>query len=105
VLGAADPDEDAVGLLPSLDNTSDPDFFIFNYRRSDNANSDANTAIKVEYSSDLVNWPDAVAGPDIVITPFIDDYAAGIDRVEVKIRRTLGAGGKLFARLNVEVTP
>jgi Invasin, domain 3 len=105
VLGAADPDENAVALIPTLDNTSDPDFFIFNHRRSDTANGDASTAIKVEYSSDLVNWPDAVAGPDIVITPFNDAYAAGIDRVEVKIRRTLAVGGKLFARLNVEVTP
>jgi hypothetical protein len=105
VLGAADPDENAVGLIPTLDNTSDPDFFIFNYRRSDTANGDGTTAIKVEYSSDLVNWPDAVAGPDIVITPFNDAYAAGIDRVEVKIRRTLAVGGKLFARLNVVVTP
>lgn len=105
VLGAAGPDENAVGLLPSLDNTTDPDFFIFNYRRSDAANADGTTAIKVEYGSDLANWTDAVAGPDIIITPYNDDYAAGIDRVEVKIRRTLAVGGKLFTRLNVVVTP
>jgi hypothetical protein len=29
----------------------------------------------------------------------------GIDLVQVKIRRTLAVGGKLFARLNVANTP
>lgn len=103
VLGAEDTNDNATGLVPALDNTSDPDFLIFNHRRSDDANADENTTIKVQYCSDLATWLDAVAGPDIVITPFNDDYAAGIDRVEVKIRRTLAVGGKLFARLNVGV--
>jgi hypothetical protein len=105
VLGAADPGENATDLVPTLDNTTDPAFFIFNYRRSDTAYGDGNTAIKVQYGSDLAGWTDAEAGPNIVITPFNDDYAPGIDRVEVKIRRTLELGGKLFARLNVVVTP
>jgi autotransporter-associated beta strand protein len=105
VIGAADPNAIATTQVPTLDNTSDPDFFIFNYRRSDTAFADGNTAIEVEYGSDLTGWTDAIAGPDIIITPSDDFYAAGIDKVEVKIRRTLAVGGKLFARLNVVVTP
>ncbi len=40
----------------------------------------------------------------IVITPTDEGAGADIDLVEVKIRRSLAAGGKLFARLNVAVT-
>jgi hypothetical protein len=104
VLGAASPAVNAIGLLPTLDNTSDPDFFIFNHRRSDAAAADPKTAMKVQYSGSLGTWADAVPGPDVIITQFNDFHGAGIDKVEVKIRRTLGANGRLFARLQVTVT-
>jgi hypothetical protein len=45
------------------------------------------------------------ADADLIITPCDDAYGAGIDRVVVKILRSLVMGGKLFARLNVVVTP
>ena len=104
VLGGdpTDPSDDA-SIAPTFDNTSDPDFFTFTYRRTDEAAADANTTIAVEYSSDLVNWTDAVAGTDVEISVDDDGAAAGIDLVEVKIRRTLAVGDKLFARLNVVV--
>ena len=96
---------DDASVAPVLDNTTDPDFFIFTYRRDDDAAADANTAIKVEYGSALAGWTPATAGPDIIITPTDDGAGVGIDSVQVKIRRTLAVGGKLFARLNVVVTP
>ena len=104
VLGGdpTDPGDD-VTITPTFDNTSDPDFFIFTYRRSDEANDDPNTTIAVKYGSDLVNWTDAVAGTDVEISVDADGAAIGIDLVEVKIRRTLAVDGKLFARLNVVV--
>ena len=105
VLGATNPAANAIGLLPSLDNTSDPDFFIYNYRRSDAAAADANTVIKAQYGSNLTNWVDATPGADIIITSYDDFHAAGIDKVEVRIRRTLAVGNKLYVRLNVVVTP
>lgn len=105
VVGAANPSATATAQAPTQDNTSDPDFFIFNFRRSDAALADSNTAIKVEYGSTLTGWTPAVAGPDIIITPTNDFYAVGTDKVEVKIRRTLAVNNKLFARLNVVVTP
>jgi autotransporter-associated beta strand protein len=105
VLGAADPSANALPLLPTMDNTSDPDFFIFTYRRDDDATTDSNTTIRTEYGSDLSAWTEATPGTDIIITPSDDFYAAGIDKVEVKIRRTLAVGGRLFARLNVLNTP
>jgi autotransporter-associated beta strand protein len=94
---------DDAGITPTLDTTSDPDFFIFTYRRSHDAEADTNTTIAVEYGSDLAGWTPAEAGPDIQITVDDEGAAAGIDLVEVKIRRTLAADLKLFARLKVEV--
>jgi autotransporter-associated beta strand protein len=105
VLGALDKDANAIALLPTLDNTTDPDFFIFTYRRDDEAGTDPKTTIKVEYGSDLAGWTPAVAGADIIITPADEGAGVGIDLVQVKIRRTLAVGGKLFARLNVANTP
>jgi hypothetical protein len=104
VLGGdpTDPGDDTA-IAPTLDNHSDPDFFIFTHRRNADAAADAGTAIKVEYGSDLGGWTEAVAGPDIVVTPDPDGAGAGIDLVEVKIRRTLAAAGKFFARLKVAV--
>ena len=103
VLGAADPAANATALLPTLDSTSDPDFFIFNHRRSDTAA--ANSTLKVQFGSDLAGWTDAIAGPDVIITPANDFHGIGTDKVEVKIRRILAAGGKFFARLHGAVAP
>jgi hypothetical protein len=104
VLGGDPTDgSDDATIAPTFDNTTDPDFFIFTYRRADAAEADANTAIKMEYGSDLGGWTEAVAGADIIVTPDEDGAAAGIDLVEVKIRRTLAVDGQLFARLNVRV--
>jgi autotransporter-associated beta strand protein len=104
VLGAADPSQNSLGLLPSLGSMADPDFLIFNYRRSDDALADSNTAMKVQYGSSLTGWTDATASADVVITSFDDFYGVGVDKVEVKIRRSLASGQKLFARLHVTVT-
>ena len=104
VLGATDVNVSANGLVPTLDNTSDPAFLIFNYRRLDTAAADPNTTIIVQYGSDLTGWTPATAGPDIIITPSNDFYGTGIDKVEVKLRHTLAMDGRLFARLNVAVT-
>jgi hypothetical protein len=105
VLGAANKDANAIALLPTLDNTTDPDFFIFTYRRDDDANTDPKTSIKVEYGSTLTDWTPAVAGANIIIAPTDEGAGVGVDSVQVKIRRTLAVGGKLFARLNVLNTP
>jgi hypothetical protein len=40
-----------------------------------------------------------------MITVSDDFHAIGIDKVAVKIRRTLAVGGKLFTRLHVTGTP
>ena len=107
VLGAADPSSSATGLLPTLDNT-DPEYIIFTYRRSDAANTDANTAIQVQYSSTLGIWVNAVHdGDNIIIQPSDNFYGSspGVDKVEVRIKRNLVIGGKFFARLNVVTAP
>jgi hypothetical protein len=103
-LGAADPNANAIGLLPAIDNTTDPTYLLFNFNRSDEANDDPNTTITVEYGNDLVGWTTAVDDNDnveIEVTP-----GTPTDAVVVKLKRsTLGATGKIFARLKVVVTP
>lgn len=96
-----DPSDDAA-LAPTFDNTSDPDFFIFTYRRTEAAAADANTTIAVEYGSNLTDWTTAEDGPNIVISVNEDGAGTGVDLVEVKIRRSL-VDDKLFARLQVAV--
>jgi hypothetical protein len=75
---------------------------IFTFNRSLAANADPNTSITVEYGSTLGGWTTATAGVDIVIT---ETPGLSADSVEVKLRRSLGLDGKLFARLSVAVTP
>ena len=103
-LGAADVNENAIGKLPTLDNTSDPDYVVFTFNRSDDANADPNTAISVQYGSDLSGWATAVHdGTDVIIT---ETPGSPTDQVEVKLKRsTFAAGGTLFARLKVAITP
>jgi hypothetical protein len=102
-----DPSDDA-GKAPTFDNTSDPDKFLFVYRRTDDANADANTSIAAQYGSDLMGWTNAVhqgtEPGDITITEDDDFFGAGIGRVTVAIPRSLAVDAKLFARLEVAVT-
>ena len=108
VLGAADPSANAIGLLPTFDNTTDPTYFIYTYRRSDSANTDPNVTLTMQYGSDLAGWTTAVHdGSNVIITPTDNFYGTspGVDKVEVKIKRTLAVGGKLFGRLNSVKAP
>jgi autotransporter-associated beta strand protein len=103
-LGAADPAENAIGLLPTLDNTSDPNYLIFTFQRSDLAETDPNTSITVQYGNNLTGWTTAVDDNDNVEIEETDGSPK--DTVLVKLKRsTLGSSGNLFVRLNVVVTP
>lgn len=94
---------DDASKAPTFDNTTDPNYFIFTYLRTDTANTDPNTSIAVEYGSNLVGWTPAVDdGINIIITP-TDNGAT--DSVQVKIKRTLAADGRLFGRLRVVIAP
>jgi len=107
-LGASGPSTNATSLLPTIDNTNDPDYIIFIYRRSDAANTDPNTTITAVYGSNLSSWTTAVHdGTNIIITPTDNFYGTspGVDKVEVKIKRTLAPSGKLFSRLKVNIGP
>jgi hypothetical protein len=55
--------------------------------------------------ANFVGWTEASPGQDIVITPFDDFHGVGIDKVEVKIRRSLAEGGKLFTHFRVIAFP
>ena len=97
------PADDA-SVTPTIDNTTDPDYFIFTYRRTNAANTDTNTTIMVEYGSALSGWTTAVHdGSNIIITPSIGGGGTGVDLVQVKINRSLAAGNKLYTRLKVIV--
>lgn len=106
VLGAANPAANATSLQPTtaIDNV-DPNYVVFTYRRTDEANNDPNTTIRVEYGGNLVGWTTAVHDNDnIKITSDNDFYGTGIDRVQVRIKRSLATDNKLFSRLKVNVT-
>ena len=101
-LGALDPSANAIGLLPTLDNTSDATYAIFNFNRGDAAAADS-TTITVQSGNNLAGWTTAVDAVDGVI--ITETPGSPTDAVEVKIPKALAAGGKLFARLKVVVTP
>jgi autotransporter-associated beta strand protein len=98
---------DDAALAPTCDLTTDPAYFTFTYRRSDAANTDANTSIHVQYCTAIGDWINAVEGPDIIITEHDNFHGSepGIDKVELKIKRTPELGNKLFARLQVVIAP
>jgi autotransporter-associated beta strand protein len=98
-LGAADPNENAIGLLPVLDN-SDATYLIFTFNRSTAANNDPNAQIIVQYGDDLSGWPPAIDdGDNIIITETPGNPTAA---VEVKLKRaTLAPEGVIFLRLKV----
>ncbi len=103
-LGAADVNESMIDRLPTFDN-SDPNNFVFTFNRSEVAEVDATTTITVEYGSNLSGWTTAVHGAGGV---GVDDSGASVDGltpVIVTIPKSLAVGGKLFARINVEVGP
>ena len=110
-LGALNANTDATSLLPTYDYTSDPNYIICTFRRADEANDHSDTTIVVEYGTSLGSgsWTTAVHdNNNVIITETNNHYSTspGIDRVVVKLKRsTLGAGGKLFARLRVEQSP
>lgn len=95
---------DDAGQAPTIENPVDPEYFIFTYRRTNAAQTDIHTTIAVEYGSDPGGWTTAVGdGTNIIITPNIGGGGPGVDLVQVKIKRTLAVGSKLFARLKVVV--
>ena len=106
-LGADDKSPNATALLPVIDNESDATYFIFNYRRADVANNDPRTSFSVEYNTTLDAWiPVSHDGNNVIITPYDDSYASGVDRVEVKLKRSsFEANGRMFGRLKVSRTP
>jgi autotransporter-associated beta strand protein len=102
VVGASDTSANAASLLPTSDSTADVNYLTYTYRRIDAANLDPNTTITVEYGSNLSGWSPATNdGTDTIITTTDDFYGAGIDKVEVKINKSLAQNGKLFSRLKV----
>jgi Listeria-Bacteroides repeat domain (List_Bact_rpt) len=106
-LGAAGPSTASLGLRPTVVDDKISGYMIFNYRRSDSANDDLNTIFKVEFGTNLSDWTEAINdGDSVIITSYDNDYASGVDRVEVKLKKAIYEDkGKLFSRLKVERSP
>ena len=110
VIGGNPANQPDTALLPTItmvnadpddDQTSD-DYLLFTYRRTDLANEDPNTSVKVEWATSLAGpWTEADGNNDEVIV--VTDNP-GVDVVEVYVPRSLSVGGKIFARLGVVVT-
>jgi hypothetical protein len=87
---------------------TDSNYYVYSYRRSDAAYTDPQTSITAQYGSDLTGWTNAVHnGVNVIITTTDNFYAAspGVDKVEVKVKRTLAVNGRIFLRLNVTNSP
>jgi hypothetical protein len=97
----AHPEWNSRALLPTM--TLDETYLRFVYRRSQ---ASAIYLPACYYSGNLAAWTlaeDDTNGVDILETP--NGFATGIDRVEVLIPRALATSGRLFARLQVKVSP
>jgi autotransporter-associated beta strand protein len=103
VVGGDPTLNDAASVAPAFDNTTDPDDFLFTFRRRDDAAADPNTTIVVEYGSDLAGWTPALDGVGGVSINDTTDLGGGFHQVTVAIPRALALGGKIFARLRVTV--
>ena len=94
---------DDAGRAPSFNN-SNPDHFVFTYRRRDAAHADPDTTIAAQYGSGLGSWTTATHGVNGVT---IDDSSvpeAGFRTVVVSIPKSIaGPTGRLFARLKAGI--
>lgn len=101
VLGATNKNVSAIDKLPT--STTEPEYLVFTYRRSDAAKNDRNTSIVAEYSETLGGWTVASHdGTNIIITE-TNDIETGVDQVQVKIKKNHSTSGKLFSRLKVVI--
>jgi len=104
VLGGDPTIADAAAIAPTYDNATDPDDFLFVFRRTADSANDPGTTTTVEYGSDLLGWTPAEDGVNgIIIDEELDFFDPGIDRVTVAIPHALATSGKLFVRLKVTV--
>lgn len=95
------PNSDSNALLPTV--TLDGTYMNFVYRRTD---ASASSNPFVEYGSALGGWTAAQNGINgVIITVDESFYDSTTDRVTVRIPRSLGVAGKLFARLHVITSP
>jgi hypothetical protein len=104
VIGGNPANRPDAGLLPTI--STNANYLLFTYRRSDLARDDPSTSINVQWATGLSGpWTNAVNGTSgVVIVEQNDAAGAGIDLVTVSIPRSLAANGKLFARLGVAVS-
>jgi autotransporter-associated beta strand protein len=93
------PGSDSSALLPTV--TTDATYLNFTYRRTDAAaGMPEGQQPYVEYGSALTGWTTAVPGEDGVV---VQETSGSPDLVTVRIPRALAAGGRLFARLAVDI--
>ena len=94
---------DDASIAPTFNNTTDPNKFLFTFRRRDAAAADSGTSIVVEYGNDLTDWRNTAdhGTADGVTIDDTTDLGGGFHQTTVSIPRSLAAAGKLFARLRV----
>jgi autotransporter-associated beta strand protein len=100
VLGATSPAGTAI--LPTASTTADPAYLTFTYRRSDSVTG---VTVAAQYTTTLGTWTTAAHDGTNVIITTTNDILPGVDSVQVKIKRTLAPGGRLYARLRVQLSP
>ena len=110
VIGGSPASVNDQSLLPTAELVSTnfgngfADYLIFTYRRTFRS---AYLTPAVEYATDLTGpWFPASNGVSgLVVVTTTNGYAAGVDKVETYIPKSLAVSGRLFARLKVAVPP
>jgi autotransporter-associated beta strand protein len=108
ILGAANPNASALGLLPAVSTSGGNMLFTF---KRNQASINANTALTIDVGTTLASWPNAynvgadTAGSTDGVTIVKDSPVSGTDTVTLTVTRSPDA--KKFARLkatqNVQV--
>jgi autotransporter-associated beta strand protein len=107
LLGAADPDADALGLLPIV--TEDNGALVLTFSCLNDANN-GDATLAIEHSSDLgigdawvaVAVPDTTPDPQAADVSFVITPNGNLNDVVATIQSGEAAAGKLFARLKAE---
>ncbi|RYD44787.1 MAG: hypothetical protein EOP85_09270, partial [Verrucomicrobiaceae bacterium] len=85
-------------LAPTV--TSGAGSHTFSFRRTALSSTQAGLVSRYEYGSTLNGWTPVVDGENgISVTPSLNGYGDGIDRVDITIPDTLSNDGKIFVRL------
>lgn len=101
-LGAASPDSDMTGMMPTA--KAEGDEYVFSYRRNDAVLDDASADLYCQHDLDLKSWVRSSEDNGFTINELNDFYGPGVDKVEVRIKFARVSVKQLFHRVKLDFT-